>query len=138
MTRDELVVVLRRHKLMVEATNAPGRAPQSAIVGYGVTDQCELVFDTVETTRKFQNLRADPKISAVIAWEDGTIQLEGVADIPSGVEAERIRDAYFVAYPDGRDRLKWPGITHVRVRPRWVRVTRYTTDPPTIAEVALD
>ena len=39
---------------------------------------------------------------------------------------------------DGRDRLAWPGITHARVRPTWVRVSDFTVDPPRILELIVD
>jgi general stress protein 26 len=136
MKRDELVGFLRRYKLAVQASVAPGGAPQAAVVGFAVSDALELVFDTVEATRKFRNLRADPRIALVIGWDDAiTAQLEGVADFPTGDELERLRECYFVAYPDGRERLAWPGITHVRVRPTWVRYSDFTSDPPHIVEL---
>src|SRR5690349_20167571 len=106
MDRAALLRFLRRYRIAVEATNAPGGPPQSAVVGFAVSDELEIVFDTLEHTRKCRNLRADPRISLVIGWDDGiTAQIEGVADFPQGEELERIRACYFVAYPDGRDRL---------------------------------
>ena len=139
MTRDELVRFLRRYKLAVQSSVAPGGAPQAAIVGFAVSDELEIVFDTVESTRKHANLRADPRIALVIGWDDAiTAQIEGMADFPQGAELERIRECYFVVYPDGRDRLAWPGITHVRVRPHWVRYSDFTQDPPRIVELAAD
>jgi uncharacterized pyridoxamine 5'-phosphate oxidase family protein len=139
MRRDELVQFLRRYKLAVQASVAPGGAPQAAVVGFAVSDKLEIVFDTVETTRKYRNLRADPRIALVIGWDDEiTAQIEGVSDFPTGEELERVRECYFVAYPDGRDRLAWAGITHVRVRPTWIRFSDFTKDPPHIVEVSAD
>lgn len=138
MKRVELVEFLRRYKLAVQASVTPEGAPQAAVVGYAVSDALEIVFDTLETTRKYRNLRADPRIALVIGWDEITVQIEGVADFPSGDELERMRACYFVAYPGGRDRLAWPGITHVRVRPLWVRYSDFTRDPPLLIEVAAD
>ena len=139
MKRDELVHFLRRYKLAVQASVAPGGAPQAAIVGFAVSDELEIVFDTVETTRKYRNLRVDPRIALVIGWDhEITAQIEGVADFPAGDELERVRECYFVAYPDGRARLAWPGITHVRVRPTWIRYSDFTKDPPHIVEISAD
>ncbi|WP_406304338.1 pyridoxamine 5'-phosphate oxidase family protein [Streptomyces sp. NBC_00885] len=138
MNRDELIWFLRRYKLAVQSTVAPDGAPQAAVVGYAVSDDLEIVFDTVETTRKWLNLRADPRIALVIGWDDAiTAQIEGVADFPTGAELERIQACYFTAYPDGLDRLSWPGITHVRVRPSWVRYSDFTQDPPLIEELTI-
>ena len=137
MTRAELVSFLRRYKLAIEASVAPNGSPQAAVIGFGVSDALELVFDTTEDTRKYRNLRADARIALVIGWDDAaTVQVEGTADFPSGAELERIRACYFAAYPDGRDRLAWAGITHVRVRPTWVRYSDFTQDPPRIVEMS--
>ncbi len=139
MTRAELVQFLRRYKLAVEASVAPGGAPQAAVVGFGVSDGCELVFDTLTTTRKYRNLVADPRIALVVGWDhEITAQLEGVVDFPAGDELARVREVYFAAYPDGRDRLAWPGITHARVRVTWARYTDFTKAPPLIVEMTGD
>jgi len=61
------------------------------------------------------------------------VQLEGIADEPTGAERDRILEAYFAAYPDGRDRLAWNGITHFRVRPTWIRYSDFN-DPQQIIE----
>lgn len=101
-----------------------------------MSDRLELVFDTLENTRKYVNLTADPRVALVIGWDDAiTAQIEGVADVPSGDELARLRDVYFGPYPDGRDRLAWPGITHIRVRPSWARLSDFTSDPPRIDEL---
>ncbi len=139
MAHDELVRFLRRYRVAVQASVGPDGAPQAAVVGFAVSDALEIVFDTIDTTRKYRNLRADPRIALVIGWDDeATAQIEGIADFPTGAELERVRECYFVAYPDGRDRLAWPGITHVRVRPRWIRYTDFTVDPPRVVELRGD
>jgi len=85
VTRAELVQFLRRYRLAVEASVAPGGAPQAAVIGFGVSDTCEIVFDTVTTTRKYGNLAADPRIALVIGWDhEATAQIEGVVDFPTG------------------------------------------------------
>jgi len=136
MTRAELLAFLRRYRLAVQATTAPSGAPQAAVIGVAISDALEIVFDTLENTRKFENLRLDPRIALVIGWDDAQCaQIEGVADVPTGAELERIKQCYFAVYPDGRDRLAWPGITHVRVRPSWVRFSDFTVEPPRIIEL---
>jgi uncharacterized pyridoxamine 5'-phosphate oxidase family protein len=139
MQRHELLRFLRGYKLAVQASVGPHGGPQAAVVGYAVSDALEIVFDTVESSRKYRNLVVEPRIALVIGWDDEiTVQLEGIADFPTGEERERVRECYFVAYPDGRERLAWPGITHVRVRPTWVRHSDFTQDPPRIVELKVD
>src|SRR5882762_382246 len=88
MNRRDLVAFIRRHQWGVVSTlAAPGGGPQSAVVGVAVNDQLELVFDTLASTRKAQNLRRDPRVSVVIGWDDEqTVQYEGMADEPAGPE----------------------------------------------------
>jgi hypothetical protein len=137
MTRSQLVAFVRKHELAVEASVTAGAAPQAAVVGIAVTDELELIFDTVNTTRKYANLRENPKIAFVIGWADEcTLQYEGVADFPSGDELERLKEIYFAKFPDGRERLSWAGITYVRTRPTWIRFSDFRVDPPLIVELA--
>lgn len=138
MQREQLIPFLRKYRLAVQASVASDGTPQAAVIGIAISDQLELVFDTLESTRKYQNLRANPRIALVVGWDDEiTAQIEGIVDFPIGSELQRIRDAYFVPYPDGRDRLAWPGITHARVRPTWIRYSDFTRDPPLILEFPL-
>lgn len=118
-------ITSRRHAVI--ATNSASGAPESAVVGVAATMALELVFDTVDTTRKIANLRRDPNISAVIGFsDDGTLQYEGIADEPTGEALARIQHVYFEAFPDGPERLKWAGITYVRIKPSWLKFTSYT------------
>ena len=126
MTRAGLLPFLQKHRLGVQSTVSPSGDPQAAVVGIAITPELEIIFDTLDTTRKCRNLRADPRIAFVIGWDQEiTVQLEGIADEPAGAERDRILETYFAVYPDGRDRLKWPGITHFRVRPTWIRYSDF-------------
>jgi hypothetical protein len=96
------------------------------VVGYAVSDDIEIVFDTIGTTRKMQNLRCNPRIALVIGWDDEqTVQVEGTADEPQGAELERLKKVYFAAWPDGVERQAWKDITYVRVRPTWARYSDF-------------
>ena len=126
MTRAELLPFLQKHRLGVQSTVSPSGDPQAAVVGIAVTPELEIIFDTLDTTRKCRNLRADPRIAFVIGWDDEiTVQLEGIADEPTGAERDRILEAYFAAYPECREHLAWKGITHFRVRPTWIRYSDF-------------
>jgi len=138
MDRPTLLEFLRRHRLAVEASVSPTVSPQAAVVGIAITDRFEIVFDTVESTRKVRNLRRNPKVAFVIGGmqegEERTVQYEGIADEPAGAELERLKATYYQTYPDGPSRLSWPGLIYVRVRPTWIRYTDYTVVPTQIAE----
>ncbi len=136
MTRIEVAALLKRHKLAVEASIHHDGSPQAAVVGIAVTDELELVFDTVTTSRKYENLRRDPRC-AFAWWSDAiTVQLEGVADEPNGDERARLVACYLAAFPDGHERARWPSIAYFRVRPHWIRVSDFACVPPKITELA--
>ncbi len=135
ITRGELLGFLRQHKLAVEATLHARGMPQAAVIGVAVTDDLALVFDTLSTSRKCQNLRRHPMIALAIGWDTATVQLEGVADEPHGAERERLVQVYLDAFPDGVVRQHLEHITYVRVRPCWLRYSDFAIEPPRIFEL---
>jgi general stress protein 26 len=138
MTRDGLLRVMRAGRYAVQASVGTG-FPQAAVVGIVVTDDFEVFFDTLDTSRKAVNLRRDPRIALVIGdVRDGveaTVQYEGTADEPAGGELERLKELYFARFPDGRDRAAWPGLVYVRVTPTWIRYSDFSAEPPEIVEL---
>jgi hypothetical protein len=138
MDAKRLLEFLRQHRLAVEASVSASGGAQAAVVGIAVTDRFEIVFDTLESSRKAENLRRNPKLALVvgglIVGDERTVQYEGIADEPSGIELERVKQAYYGVYPDGPSRLSWPGLIYVRVRPTWIRYSDYNLDPPQIVE----
>jgi hypothetical protein len=137
-TRAALLACLRAHRYAVEASTGPAAGIQAAVVGIAVLDTFEIVFDTIATSRKALNLEEDPRIALVIGGlqgEEQTVQYEGEADRPAGAELEELQEQYFRVFPDGRERLTWPGLIHVRVRPRWLRYSDFSSNPPLIVEM---
>lgn len=138
MDPKSLLAFLRQHRLAVQASVSATDSPQAAVVGFAVTDQFEIVFDTIDATRKAHNLRRNSKMALVIGGvspgDDRTVQYEGIADEPSGAELERLKSVYYGVYPDGPSRLEWSGLIYVRVRPTWIRYSDYTVNPPAIVE----
>jgi len=137
--KQEILEFLRVHRLAVQATASIDGRPQAAVVGYAITDNFEIVFDTLASTRKALNLRANPRLAFVIGGlktaDERTVQYEGIADEPTGAELERLKTAYYAVFPDGPSRLSWPGLIYVRVRPSWIRFSDYNSDPPEIVEL---
>ena len=138
MTRDALLEFVRSEKYAVQTSVSAAGSPQAAVVGIAVTDAFEIVFDTVSSSRKAQNLHGNHRIAFVIGGtrdgDERTVQYEGIADEPVGEELVRLQQVYFARFPDGRDRLSWPGLTHVRVKPTWIRYSNFGANPPEIVE----
>ncbi len=122
----ELLAFLRRHRLCVQASVSAAGGPQAAVVGFAVTDELEIVFDTLGTSRKATNLRREPRVTIVVGWDDEqTVQIEGIADEPGGADLARLKAVYFEVFPDGVDRQAWKDIAYVRVRPTWLRYSDF-------------
>jgi hypothetical protein len=105
----------------VLGTMSAAGIPQTAVMGIVVTENLEIVFDTLNTTRKYANLKAHPQCSFAM-WKGEHAVLA------------RYQEVYFAKLPDGRDRLSWPGITYFVVRPTWMRYSDYESRPPRIEE----
>lgn len=135
MTDADLYGFLAQCRLGVLGTIAEGNVPQSALVGIAVTKDWELIFDTVNSSRKYRNLIARPACSFVIGWTgEQTVQYEGRAHELSGAELQQYQHIYFEVWPECRSHLTWPGIVYFVVRPRWIRYSDFDQNPPLIRE----
>jgi len=120
----------------VVSTLGPDGGPQSAYLTLAVTVSGELVFDAREGSRKVANLRRDRRVAVVVGGPGGaTLQLQGVADEPSGADRVRCADAYRAAFPQFAASLDDPGIVVVRVVVRWARWGDYRTSPPVVEDL---
>jgi pyridoxine/pyridoxamine 5'-phosphate oxidase len=101
---------------------SPAGTPRSAVVGIAITSDLEIVFDTVNSSRKFSDLKARPACSVTMWTGEVTVQLEGIAEQTTD---DRYKEVYFRKMPDGRNRLSWPGIAYFVVRPNWIRYSNF-------------
>lgn len=135
MTKADVYHFVLKCRLGVLSSVAPSGKPQSALVGVAVTENLEIVFDTVKASRKYGNLISRPACSFVFGWAgEQTIQYEGTAEEMSGANLERYQQVYFRTWPDGPARMSWPGIVYFVVRPTWVRYSDFDHNPPLIRE----
>ena len=127
MTKQDIYDFIRRHGSAVLATAAADGAPQSAFMFVGITPDLDLIFYTLESNRKCENLRRDPRLSATFgdAQAGQTLQYEGVAVEQSGTALESARRTYLECLPDAVDRVQWPGLIFFKVRPVWLRYSEY-------------
>jgi hypothetical protein len=138
MNKASLHTFMAAHRYGVVSSISPAGSPQSALVGIAVTDQLEIIFDTLRSTRKYRNLIARPACSVVLGFPgEKTLQLEGNAMEPDGAERTRYQEAYFLSWPDGRDRIGWMGMTYLVVRPTWIRFSDFDQRPPLIEEITV-
>jgi Pyridoxamine 5'-phosphate oxidase len=130
MEKTELFAYLRGQCLGVLGTLSRDNEPQGALVGYAVTSDLEILFDTVRTSRKYGNMIANPRVSFTVGntvgkGDESTVQYEGIAEELAGESLARFQPVYFATWPDGVDRIQWPDITWFVIRPRWIRYSDF-------------
>jgi hypothetical protein len=136
MDKMAIYAFMAGYRYGVVSSIAANGVPQSALVGIAVTPELEIVFDTLNTSRKYSNLTERSSCSFVVGWGgEKTVQYEGIAAEPKGAELERCQEAYFAVWPDGLARMSWPGIAYFVVWPRWIRYSDYDRNPPLIEEM---
>lgn len=130
MEQTELLTYLESQRLGVLGTLSPEGEPQGALVGYAVTPGFEILFDTVQSSRKYHNMLANPRVSFTIGntagGDERTVQYEGIAEELAGEALTRLRPFYYTTWPDGIERQHWPGITWFVIQPRWIRYSDFT------------
>jgi len=135
VSREFIYDFIKQHDLAVISTLSKDNKPESALIGIAVSKNLEIIFDTVKTPRKYQNLIQNPQVALVIGWDnETTVQYEGTA-----VELSRgdddLKEIYFSNFKDSRKRAEtWPGIVHFKITPAWIRYSKF--NKPAIIEEA--
>lgn len=139
MDRAELVAFVRRHGRAVIATRGPGGDAQASDQGVAITDDAEFVLELSMHSQKYANIIRFPRVALVIGGaESVTVQAEGVADVLADAELDRCLRVYFQQFPTGRERSAQLDITHLRIRPRWVRLRENRPGSSVVQEIHLD
>ncbi len=122
---------LRQHHLAVLATADETGKPEAAVLGFAETNAFELVFNTSNMTLKFQNLQKNPRVAAVIGWDNGqTVQYEGKVREVSGDEAVRYKEILYAKNPASRQHEQMPDERHFVIAPTWLRYSDINQAPP--------
>lgn len=135
--KDAIYQFISQNKLAVVSTIGKDGKPESALVGIAVSTNLEIIFDTIKTSRKYQNILADKHVAVVVGWDnETTVQYEGDAEVlGNDAISDQYREVYYVTWPDGRHRAEtWPGLVHIRITPKWARYSNFN-EPVVIEEI---
>ncbi len=118
MTRQGVYQFVRGRNLAVLATIAP----EAALIGIAATPELEIVFDTIKTTGKYQNLLQNSVAPLVIGWDNEvTVQYEGETVQLFGKALDGYQTIYFTQFSDGPERAAWPDIAYSVAPVGWFR-----------------
>lgn len=129
---------LNSYGLAVLSTINTEGLPHCAIVGFGQTENLEILFGTDNTSRKYSNLKANPHIAFAIGGNTPeTIQYEGIAREIEESELYLVRDNYWKKNPHAEEHYKNETERYFIVTPTWIRYTDLRVHPWDISEIAL-
>jgi len=112
-----------------------GLALLLAFFGVSCTSDDEYSAKYLPILRRYADYADEDVAGLPVAFTDQGSSDEDLAALRASYGLEQI--AGFAAYPDGRERLSWVGITHVRVRPTWLRYSDFATRPARVATLTV-
>lgn len=126
---------IKKQKLAVISTIGDFK-PESAVLEFGETEDLELIFDTLTSSRKYKNLKVNKDVSFVIGWDENiTVQYEGEAEEIKGEKAKKYKQTYWIKNPKAQ---RWEAnkeITYFKVTPKWVRYSDLNKNPWDVFEI---
>lgn len=101
MNREEQIktvyVFLQKEHLCVISTVSTDNTPQSAVMAFSQTKNLEIIFQTPNTTRKYNNLKNNKSVSIATGWsldEFITVQYDGLANEVPSEKLDEIRQIH--------------------------------------------
>ena len=133
--REYIDNLLRAQKLMVLASNGP-EYPYCNLVGFASTgDLRSLIFVTGRDTRKYNNIKADGKVSLLLDnrrnsvsdfREAAAVSVLGFAEEASGEQLEEFRELYLQRHPHLHEFVNSPYTAIMKVTvSRYILVRRF-------------
>jgi uncharacterized pyridoxamine 5'-phosphate oxidase family protein len=139
MTKEDVLTFIKTKKHTVISTCGKNHQPEAAVIGFGETDEFELIFGTYRTSKKYKNLKENNKVAFVIGWDEDfiTVQYEGIATELEPSETERYTSLFFKKLPSAESYSSHPDQTFWKVKPVWFRYSDLSEDEEKIFEYTM-
>lgn len=125
------------HKIAVLATVDQYSLPEAAVVGFSMGENFEIYFGTSLDTRKFENIRKNPRVALVIGWDKGkTVQYEGEATELSEEEVLNYQQTALSDVPSIAKYVHRHETVFYKVKPKMIKYTDVSTHPWEVFELA--
>lgn len=135
---------LKSHVLATISTaNNTTLQPESALVAYAELDNFEILFLTLEGSRKWVNLQSNSKVAMVVGWESNparwaTLQYEGQAYPVSDIDESHFRTIFLhkKGSPCTEEFFKQPHMRLFKISPTWIGFSCFPPgEKPRIVEI---
>jgi pyridoxine/pyridoxamine 5'-phosphate oxidase len=136
MNKEDLLAFIKTKQHAVISTVASDGCPEAALIGFGETDDFELIFGTYTTSRKYANLKHNNNVAFVIGWDEEaiTVQYEGIASELAHEEWEHYLALYHKKVPSAVVFKSHPDQSYWKVTPRFVRYSDFSGEHPAVVE----
>lgn len=128
---------IKKHNTAVISTVNPLALPESSVVGFYIKEDFEIHIATYDSSRKFMNIKRNPRVALVIGWEQGkTVQLEGAAvQITDPDEIKELEWHEMEKMPTVAKYIKPHRAVFLRIIPKWLKYSNFSTEPWQIEEL---
>jgi pyridoxine/pyridoxamine 5'-phosphate oxidase len=128
--KDKILHFISAQHLCVLSTINQEGLSESAVIGFGETENFELIFGTDVNSRKYTNLKHNSRVSVVIGWVDGkTVQYEGIAKELLNDDIRKYSSIYFTKSPSAEKYSSDPNERYFIISPTWIRYTDISNEP---------
>jgi general stress protein 26 len=139
-TRRKVLDFLKKQGLAVISTiDSNDNKPEAALVAFAETEELEIIFQTFDDTRKYNNIKSNPKVAFVIGFgekEHITVQYEGLAVELEGADKEKYKKIFMAKKtPCTEEYLNNRKSRVFKVSPTWIGYSDYTKEEPEILEI---
>ena len=122
--RVKILNFIKKEKIGVVSTVNSGGSPEAATMVVSQTDDLNLIFQTPNHYRKYQNLKKNPHVAVTFGFsieEFITVQYEGTAKEAEGGEVDICRKIHVSKNPKSADYAYLPENKYFIVKPKWIR-----------------
>jgi general stress protein 26 len=125
---------IKQHHLAAMGTVNQQALPEVSVIGYvfkQIGEDFEIHVATYDSSRKYANLKRNPRVALAIGWESGkTVQIEGEAVKIS--DAEEIKELVWSdlgKMPTVAKYIKPERVVFFKIKPTWLRYSDFSTEP---------
>jgi len=124
MGKKEILAQVKKHDVCALATCLNNK-PEAAAVSFVVDDNFVFYLVTSKFYRKYRNLARNKNVSLVIGFGIPTVQVDGKAEFLKSSEIELIRPFIIEKLPDTEDFLKQKDMVFIKIKPTYLRMTKF-------------
>lgn len=128
--KEKILNFVKSEIIGVVSTVSKKGLPEAASMAISQTDELKFIFQTPNSSRKYENLKANPNVALVFGFSVDTfitVQVEGVASEVDDNERERISKIHVAKNPKSEKYANLPQNKYFLVVPSWIRYWDFKT-----------